>query len=93
MSAWYVFAAMGLYPLDPVSGEYQLSAPLFDRVTVQLAGGKKLEIVVKKENASARYIKSMKLNGKAYNENFIKFWDIVKGGKIEIAFGEEADRR
>jgi predicted alpha-1,2-mannosidase len=93
MSAWYVFAAMGLYPLDPVSGEYQLSAPLFDRVTVQLAGGKKLEIVVKKENASARYIKSMKLNGKAYNENFIKFWDIVKGCKIEIAFGEEADRR
>jgi predicted alpha-1,2-mannosidase len=89
MSAWYVFAAMGLYPLDPVSGEYQLSAPLFDRITVQLAGGKKLEIVTKKKSSSAVYIQSIQLNGKAYDKRFITYAAISKGGKVELVLGEQ----
>jgi putative alpha-1,2-mannosidase len=80
---------MGLYPLDPVSGEYQLSAPLFDRVVVQLAGGKKLEIVTKKESPSARYIQSMRLNGKVYDKHFIKYADIAKGGLLEMLLMED----
>lgn len=86
MSAWYVFAAMGLYPLDPVSGEYQLSAPLFDRVVVQLAGGKKLEIVTKKEGPSG-YIQSIQLNGMLYKKRSITYADIVKGGIVEMVLG------
>jgi predicted alpha-1,2-mannosidase len=88
MSAWYVFAAMGFYPLDPVSGEYQLSAPLFDRITVQLAGGKKLEIITTKKSPSAVYIQSIRLNGKIYDKHFITYADIAKGGRVEVELGK-----
>jgi predicted alpha-1,2-mannosidase len=84
MSAWYVFAALGLYPVDPVSGEHLLCTPLFDKATMQLPAGKKLQIVCKKKSAGDVYIKAIKLNGKAYSKNFITYADIMKGGLLEI---------
>jgi predicted alpha-1,2-mannosidase len=84
MSAWYVFAALGLYPFDPVSGEHLLCSPLFDKITLQLPGNKKLQIVCKKAPAGDVYIKQMLLNGKPYRKNFITYADIMKGGVLEI---------
>jgi predicted alpha-1,2-mannosidase len=84
MSAWYVFAALGLYPVDPVSGEHLLCSPIFDKVTLQLPGNKKLQIVCKKRSAGDVYIKQMLLNGKPYPKNFITYADIMKGGVLEI---------
>ncbi|HEY8896889.1 MAG TPA: GH92 family glycosyl hydrolase [Niastella sp.] len=84
MSAWYVFAALGLYPVDPVSGEHLLCTPLFDKATMQLPTGKKLQIVCKKRSAENIYIKEVKLNGKTYSKNFITYSDILKGGILEI---------
>jgi predicted alpha-1,2-mannosidase len=84
MSAWYVFAALGFYPVDPVSGEHLLCSPIFDNITMQLPGSKKLQIVCKKSSASDVYIKQIKLNGKTYGKNFITYADIMKGGLLEI---------
>lgn len=88
MSAWYVFGALGFYPLDPVSGEYQLSTPLFDRAVIQLPGGKKLEIVAKKKSESDIYIRAVRLNGKLYTKRYITWADISRGGILEISVGE-----
>ena len=84
MSAWYVFAAMGFYPVDPVSGNYLLSAPLFDETTITLPGGKKLQIVCHKANATDQYISRVSWNGKKYNLNYLKHAAISKGGRLDI---------
>jgi predicted alpha-1,2-mannosidase len=84
MSAWYVFAAIGLYPVDPVSGEHVLCSPLFDKITLQLPGNKKWQIVCHKRSAGDSYIHQIKLNGTTYKKNFITYPDIMKGGVLDI---------
>ena len=84
MSAWYIFAAMGFYPVDPVSNEYILCSPLFDNTVIQLAGTRLLKISCNKQSESSIYIKEVKLNGIVYGKNFIRYADMMKGGCIEI---------
>jgi len=84
MSAWYIFASMGFYPVNPVSGEYICCTPLFEKITIQLPGNKKFEITCKKASPNAIFINKMLLNNKLYNKNFITHSLIVKGGKLEI---------
>jgi predicted alpha-1,2-mannosidase len=84
MSAWFIFASMGFYPLDPASGEYLCSTPLFDKIDIQLEGQKKFEIICHKFSDNAIYISKMKFNGKIYNKNFISYSMIVQGGTLEI---------
>ena len=84
MSAWYVFASMGFYPLDPVSGNFLLVAPIFDSIKIKLPGNKLFEIVCHKVNADAQYIKAVKWNGKVYDKNYLQHADIIKGGKLEM---------
>ncbi|MGI4872092.1 MAG: GH92 family glycosyl hydrolase [Janthinobacterium lividum] len=84
MSAWYVFAALGLYPLNPASDEYLLCAPLFDRATVRLPNGKLLEIIANKSTADAAYIAGVTWNGRPYPFNYLHHADLAQGGKLEI---------
>lgn len=84
MSAWYVFAAMGMYPVDPVSGAYQLSTPVFDRLTLRLPNQKRWTITCHKTAPGAVFISRMTLNGKAYVKNFIHHADLLRGGHLEI---------
>ncbi|MBE7169767.1 MAG: GH92 family glycosyl hydrolase [Williamsia sp.] len=84
MSAWYVFAAIGLYPADPVSGEYLLTTPLFSRMTLSLPNGKKLIIRVNKKDSLSNYIQSISWNGHAYTKNYLRHEDLLKGGEIII---------
>ncbi len=84
MSAWYIFAAMGFYPVNPVSDEYQLCTPLFDSISLHLQGGKQFRIVCRKKTDSAAYISAVWLNGKTYPRNFIRYKDIMKGGLLLI---------
>ncbi len=88
MSAWYVFAAMGFYPVNPVSGEYILCTPLFNKIIVRLQDKKTLQINCIKRSATAMYIASVKWNGKQYDKNFIRYADIMKGGVIEIVLAD-----
>lgn len=89
MSAWYLFAAAGFYPINPVSGEYILSSPLFDKIKWQLGDKKQLQVICYKESGKSIYIKAIKWNGKLYDKNFIRHRDIIKGGLMEIALSDK----
>lgn len=84
MSAWYIFASMGFYPVDPVSDVYLLCSPIFDRAAIKLPGGLSLEVITHKESKDAIYISSVKLNGKVYTKNYIRYNAIMQGGKLEF---------
>jgi predicted alpha-1,2-mannosidase len=84
MSAWYVFAAMGFYPVDPVSGKYQMTAPLFDRVSIKLEGGKTIDIIAHKASPSDQFISRVMWNGKPYAKNYLQHALLVQGGTLEI---------
>jgi predicted alpha-1,2-mannosidase len=84
MSAWYVFAAMGFYPLDPVSGNYLLVSPVFDSIKIRLPDKKLLELITHKSTADAKYIKEVKWNGRNYDKNYLRHASIVTGGKLDI---------
>lgn len=84
MSAWYVFAAMGLYPVDPVSGSYALCVPLFERITLKLPGNRKVNIQVHKPRPQADYIGHVLWNGARLNSLFITHTQLAKGGDLDI---------
>jgi len=84
MSAWYVFAAMGFYPVNPVSGEYQLSSPIFDSVSIQTAAAKLFQIFTYKLSPGSSYISKILWNGKPYYKRFITYNMIKQGGRLEM---------
>ena len=81
-SAWYVFTAMGFYPVCPGTDEYVLGAPYFKEMTLNLENGKTLRISAPENSDANRYIRSFKVNGKKYDRNYLKYEDILKGGKF-----------
>lgn len=84
MSAWYVFAAIGFYPVDPVSQNYLLCSPLFDSITINLPSSKTFKIVCHKQNEATIYISKVELNGVNYTKNYLQHQDVVKGGILHI---------
>lgn len=84
MSAWYVFSAMGFYPVNPVSCEYELGTPLFPEVKVNLPGGKTFKILAKDVTREKCYVKSVKLNGKQLHRSYITHAEIMAGGVLEF---------
>jgi len=91
-SAWYVFSALGFYPVCPGSGQYVLGSPLFSKVTLNLAGGKKLEIVAKDNNKENVYVKNLKVNGKNYPHNYLDITSIKKGMKLHFQMDNKPNR-
>jgi predicted alpha-1,2-mannosidase len=91
MSAWYVFAALGFYPVNPVSNNYLLCSPIFDRIKIDIHNGKNFEMVVHRSSPDAMFIKKVTCNGKTYFENFITYKTIIQGSKIEIWLSEQPD--
>jgi predicted alpha-1,2-mannosidase len=89
MSAWYIMSALGFYAVDPVSGNYVLGSPLFEGATVQLGGGKKLEIVVERKDPAHQYVQSFSLNGEPQQKAWFHHSDIVDGGKLVFVMGPE----
>ena len=87
MSAWYIFTAMGFYPLNPASGEYLIGSPLFARMTLKLAGGKEFVVSAEKNSATNVYIQSATLNGKPLTIPVIRYSDIVGGGELRFVMG------
>ena len=81
-SAWYVFTALGFYPVCPGSNEYVMGAPYFKKATITLENGKKLEISAPKNNDDNRYIRSLNYNGKNYTKNYLNHFDLLKGGRL-----------
>ncbi len=78
-SAWYVFSAMGFYPVCPGTDQYVLGAPLFQKMTLQLENGKKVVVNAPNSNSSNRYVQQVNLNGMAYDKNWISHQALMKG--------------
>ena len=79
-SAWYVFSAMGFYPVCPGSGQYAIGSPYFDRVTLHLPKNKKFTIEA--NDVTQPYIGTMKMNGRPYDRNYLEHTELIKGGSI-----------
>lgn len=86
MSAWYVFSAMGFYPVNPASGVYALGKPMVEQAVLKV-GNKSFEVKAIGLNEKNIYVQSIKLNGKDYHQLFITHEDIVRGGTLEFVMG------
>ncbi|MBQ1253151.1 MAG: glycoside hydrolase family 92 protein, partial [Alistipes sp.] len=82
-SAWYVFSALGFYPVCPGSDQYVMGAPLFKKATIHLENGKKFVVEAPENSNKNIYIDRLKLNGKTYTRNYITHADLMKGGKMQ----------
>ena len=84
MSAWYVFSSLGFYPMDPVSGRYELGAPLFDRAVINLSSGK--QFVITAENLSDKniYVEKVWLNDRSLDRTYITFDELLNGGTLRF---------
>lgn len=88
-SAWYVFSAMGFYPVCPGTDEYIIGSPLFKTVTLNLENGKKVTISSDANSKENRYISSMKLNGKPYTKNYLTHGELLKGATVNFIMAEK----
>lgn len=92
-SAWYVFSALGFYPVTPGVDEYVIGSPLFDKATLHLQNGNSFTINAENNSANTPYIQSASVNGLDYNKSFIKFDDIQKGGNINFTMGDVPNKK
>ncbi len=91
MSAWYIFSAMGFYPVLPGKPEYAIGSPLFDKVTIHLNNGKQFVIRAKYVSDKNIYVQSAELNGRPYPKSWLTHDDILKGGEIVFVMGDQPD--
>ena len=82
MSAWYMFSAMGFYPVDPVSGNYVFGAPQLPKIVLHLADGKTFTVIAEGLSEENKYVESITLNGEPYTKNYITHEDILNGGTL-----------
>ncbi|WP_423130201.1 GH92 family glycosyl hydrolase [Gaoshiqia sp. Z1-71] len=87
-SAWYVFSALGFYPVCPGSNEYILGSPLFKSVKIELENGKEITIKADQNSKENRYIAEMDLNGKKYTKNYLTHGDLMKGAEINYRMSQ-----
>jgi predicted alpha-1,2-mannosidase len=91
MSAWFILSALGFYAVDPVSGNYVVGSPLVDHAILELGGGKRLTIEVKRSDPSHAYVQSFTLNGKPQQRAWFHHSDIAQGGSIVFELGPNAN--
>ncbi|MDH6356572.1 GH92 family glycosyl hydrolase [Parabacteroides sp. PF5-9] len=87
-SAWYVFSALGFYPVCPGTDEYIMGAPLFKKATLHLENGNKLEIDAPENDSRNKYIEAMTLNGQNWTRNYLKHGDLMKGATIQLKMSD-----
>ena len=92
MSAWYVLSSVGLYPMNPASGDYEIGTPLFEKSTINLPNGK--AFVIEAENVSDKnyYIQSATLNGQTFDKTVISHETILKGGTLHFVMGNQPNK-
>lgn len=92
-SAWYVFSAMGFYPVAPATDQYVLGAPLFKKTTIHLQNGKKIIINAKQNNDQNRYINKMTYDGKTYTKNWLSHKELVKGAVLDFDMTDTPNKK
>jgi len=91
-SAWYIFSAMGFYPVCPATSQYVMGAPLFKKLTLNLENGKKFIIEAPQNSSANKYIRSVTKNGMAYGKNWLDHFELMKGGRLLINMSASPDR-
>ncbi|NDW17620.1 glycoside hydrolase family 92 protein [Dysgonomonas sp. 216] len=92
MSAWYVFSAMGFYPVNPANGVYVIGSPLLEKAVIEVGNAKTFTVLAPKNTADDIYIQSVKLNGKKYDNTYILHQDIMNGGVLEFKMGKKPSK-
>ena len=87
MSSWYVFSALGFYPVNPAQGVYAFGSPIVDTATITLENGKTFTVNTINNNSENKYIQSTSLNGVLIERNYITHKEIMEGGKLEFIMG------
>ncbi|WP_103070610.1 GH92 family glycosyl hydrolase [Aquimarina sediminis] len=92
MSAWYIFSSLGIYPMNPASGEYQIGSPIFEKSTIKFS--ENTTFVIEAENVSDKniYIQSATLNGKEFNRPYITHQELVQGGTLHFVMGDTPNK-
>jgi predicted alpha-1,2-mannosidase len=91
-SAWYLFSALGFYPLQVGSDVYTIGSPLFREATVRLEGGRKLVVKARNNSPSNVYVQGLRLNGKRHDRAYLRHRDIARGGTLEFDMGPRPSR-
>jgi predicted alpha-1,2-mannosidase len=91
-SVWYVFSALGFYPVCPATDQYVVGTPLFRKATLSLENGKKLVIEAPDNSDKNRYVGKLKLNGKNYEKNWLSHNELLQGGKLEFKMVDEPNK-
>ncbi|TDW52785.1 putative alpha-1,2-mannosidase [Flavobacterium sp. 270] len=92
LSAWYIFSAMGFYPVNPASGQYVIGSPILKESVIQLKNNKTFKVTAKNVSGKDIYIQSAKLNGKNYTKTFINQSDLDAGGTLEFIMGPNPNK-
>jgi predicted alpha-1,2-mannosidase len=92
-SAWYIFSALGFYPVTPAVNQYVLGAPLFKKVTLSLENGKTVTINAPANSADNRYVQSLQINGKPYSNNWVGHADLQKGAVLNFSMSAEPNKQ
>jgi predicted alpha-1,2-mannosidase len=92
MSAWYLFTAMGFYPVNPADGRYVFGAPQLNEITINLPGSKKFIIQAKDLSAANKYVQHISLNGVSYQKNYLTHHDLINGGKLIFVMGDKPNK-
>lgn len=87
MSAWLLFTALGIYPVNPASGDYMIGSPLFTRMSIRLVNGKRFTVIADHNSAVNRYIQSATLDGKPLREPRISWEEIMRGATLHLDMG------
>ena len=92
MSAWYVLSSIGLYPMNPASGEYEIGSPIFEKSTIKLPENKTFMIEAEYVSHTNFYIQSATLNGKPFTKTTLSHQDILKGGTLHFVMGNKPNK-
>lgn len=92
MSSWYIFSSMGFYPVNPVNGIYIIGSPLLKQADISLSDGKTFIIKAPRKSDKDIYIQSVTLNGKKYDNTYIRHQDILNGGILEFKMGSKPSK-
>lgn len=91
-SAWYVFSALGFYPVCPGTDQYVLGAPLFDEVTMTMPSGQLLHIQAENNGEGKPYIQSATFNGEIWDKNYLEHQQLQAGGQLIFQMGEQPNK-
>lgn len=91
-SAWYVFSALGFYPVCPATNEYVLGGPLFDKAEIHLPNGKTISVLADNNGKDNRYVQDLKLNGRPHSKNFLTHETLLNGAKIDFKMSNKPNK-